>query len=219
MKIQAVLKFLRVAASAAVMLGVSVVASGYAHASSIITIDFDDLPGDESSIPNGYSGFNWSSFGALNATTYGGNPSGYLNGQVSPDNVAFNRFEADASFSAVTAFDFFGGYFTAAWNDGLQIVVKGFLGGLETHSQTIFVNTSFPSLIGFNWFGVDKVTFSSSGGIPNEDLNGGGTHFALDNLQVSPVSAVPVPAALPLFASAIGLGGLFAARRRKQNAA
>ncbi len=42
-----------------------------------------------------------------------------------------------------------------------------------------------------------------------------GTGFSLTGQEFASVSAVPVPAALPLFASALGLAGLFGYRRKK----
>jgi hypothetical protein len=42
-------------------------------------------------------------------------------------------------------------------------------------------------------------------------------HFSIDNVSLAP-SAVPIPAAFPLFASALGLGGLFGYRRKRKAA-
>ena len=56
-----------------------------------------------------------------------------------------------------------------------------------------------------------------------EDLHGGGDlnyndlTFVFTNAAVGP-SVVPVPAALPLFASVLGLGGLFGYRRKRKAA-
>ncbi|EPX75735.1 VPLPA-CTERM sorting domain-containing protein [Salipiger mucosus] len=43
-------------------------------------------------------------------------------------------------------------------------------------------------------------------------------HWALDNLSVSAVAAVPLPASLPLLGAAVGAFGLFGARRRRKAA-
>src|SRR5690242_5882980 len=78
-------------------------------------------------IMNGYAGLQWQNF-YVSDTRYGPYPSdGYKNGTVSPNNVAFNANGTPASLSGPT-FDLNSGYFTGAWNDGLQIRIQGFVG-------------------------------------------------------------------------------------------
>jgi len=172
-----------------------------------IVLTFDDL-GTGGAVSNGYGGLNWSNYNILHAVNYQ-KPSGYFNGLVSGDYVAFNNSAFTASVSSATPFDLNSAYFTAAWNTGLNVTVKGFFNSAETYSQTFTVDTDAPTLINFNFLGIDRATFSSSGGI-NAGLSGGGEHFAVDNMTVN---AVPEVSMYPLL---LGLGSLcFAAAGRR----
>ena len=202
------------ALTTAVIAGIALVASSSAKAE---TLTFDDLS-NYAPVPNGYGGLNWNNFNALNTVqelAYDG-PNGYTNGVVSSPNVLYNVDANPASISSPTAFTLNSGEFTAAWNDGLQVLATA----LNTttnqfYFQTFTVNTSGPTLETFNWANINEVTFSSYGGT-SAGFDGSGEHFALDNLSVS---AVPLPAALPMFSAALlGLAGLGANARRKRAA-
>jgi hypothetical protein len=150
-------------------------------------ITFDDLPtpvSGRSLIPNGYAGLQWQNFGYEDGSL---NPhSGYFNAIVSQNNVAFNGFGNPALISD-GSFNLNSAYLTGAWNDGLQVEVQGFVGATLTYDNTYTVNTTGPTLINFNYLGVDEVNFISSGGTPNPAYisYGGGTNFAMDNLSVT----------------------------------
>ena len=189
---------------------------GTAHATAI---GFDDLASG-SAINNGYNGLDWNNFYALDGTNYSN--SGYQNGVVSPNNVAYNAYGNDASISVASGtFTLSSGYFTAAWNDGLNIDVTGFNSGTQIDQTTLVENTSGPKFETFNWSGIDTVTFHSFGGTPNAQFsgNGIGTHFALDNLTVNG-SATPAPEPSSVAAMGFGAFGLLAltAFRRKRTA-
>ena len=196
-------------------------------------ITFDDLAPpvfehnyNAEQIPNGYQGLTWSTyFWVLDTTSYQNwyPSSGYENGTVSQDNVAFNFAENDVSFSSATPFTLNSFYLTAAWQNQLNVQIDASLGGTSVYSMLWQVGTSGPtSFISPNVL-ADLVTFHSEGGtdagfIANDGNPGCCTHFAIDNLSVD-VNSVPLPAALPLFASGlVGLGWL-SRRRRKQAAA
>src|SRR4051812_12856297 len=161
---------------------------------------FDDLtpgtlPGHDATyegpIPDGYHGLHWQNFWALD-TSLLTNPSGYLNGVVSLNNVAFNGGGNSALFSTGT-FDLNSAYLGAAWNDGLHVEVQGFTGSTLVYDNTYTVNTAGSTLINFNYLGVDSVKFISSGGTSHGYL-GSGTHFLIDNLVIT----VPEPSAIAL---------------------
>jgi len=178
-------------------------------------ITFDDLPdvGGNIPIPDGYQGFNWNNFFALNAVNYGLNPSGYLNGLVSPNNVAFNGFGNPAAVivSALSGtFDFNSVYLTGVWNDGLNITVEGYLGGVLQNTQTVVVDTTAPTQFTFNYLGIDELVFTSFGGT-NVGFGGEGTQFAMDNLEVNAV--VPEPLTMLGAGAAVAFGAAF--KRRK----
>jgi hypothetical protein len=177
------MKTARVVVMSAVLLTLTLTADARAS-----TLTFDDISGAEiGTIPNGYGGLQWNLMGY----TDGGarfSSSGYENGTVSGDYVAFNEFASVGTVSG-GLFDFTSAYLTAAWNDGLTIVVTGLLSGSSIYTQTVSVDTSGPTLFNFNFLGIDQLTFASSGGV-DAGLDGSGTHFAMDDMTVN-VSSVP----------------------------
>ncbi len=163
-------------------------------------------------------GFSWNNFYTLNSTGSVYDQSGYENGTVSGSYVAYNANGTSASLASFSSFVFNGAYFAGAWNNGLSITVNGFLGGVQTLSETFLVSTNAPLWRSFGWT-VDSLTFSTAGGTPAPGLNGAGTHFAMDNFTYNEVlSPVPEPETYAMLAVGLGLLGAFA-RRRKQNAA
>jgi hypothetical protein len=184
--------------------------AGIALGTTPATITFDELTpsthGDL--IPNGYAGLQWNNFYVLNAVSYIDNPSGYQNAVVSANNVAFNGF-GDPSMVSATAFDLNSAYLGAAWNDGLQVEVQGFVGATLTYDNTYTVNTTGPTLINFNYLGVDEVSFIASGGTLHPGYTGSGTQFAIDNLTLT---LVPEPTLFGLVG--LGAAALMSARPR-----
>jgi hypothetical protein len=177
-------------------------------ASQAAVITFDDLSGGESPIANGYAGLNWNNFWSLDGVHYGS--SGYQNGVVSANRVAFNAYGDPASLSG-NGFSLYSGEFTAAWNDGLQIRADAVFEGGATSSVTFTANTSGPINEVFGWNNLSSVTFTSFGGTAGP-WGFNGEHFALDNLSTA--AAVPESSNLALMVAGLGLVGV-AARRRK----
>jgi hypothetical protein len=168
------------------------------------TLTFDDLSfnGLDGQIPNGYGGLQWNNFFVQN-TAQGTNLlgiSGYFNGLVSPTNVAFNAFGGTASFSASNAFNLDSAYLTGAWNDGLQVEVQGFVGDTLTYDNTYTVSSLGPTLINFNYLGVDEVELISSGGTAH-GYEETGEQFVMDNLTIT----VPEPATVALVGLAVSI--------------
>jgi hypothetical protein len=159
---------------------------GPAYAFGTATLGFDDLPGTIVPIPNGYGNLNWNNFYYLDAVNYYGNPSGYLNGMVSPNNVAFNGFGDPATVysSLVDPFYILSGYITGAWRDGLEINIVGYNAGNPVISGDFLIDSTGPTY--FYATGVvliDSLVITSSGGVnPGYGLDG--TQFALDNLTL-----------------------------------
>lgn len=154
-------------------------------------VGFDDLSGFQTPVPDGYAGLHWSNFADVAGALMGG--PGFARGVVSGPNVAYNVGGASASIStdAGSAFALVGGNFTAASVDNLSIHVVGWLGGnpLAGDDVTFAVGTSGPTLQTFNFIGVDRVTFTASGGAD--------TRFVLDDVELKPV---PEPASVALAA-------------------
>jgi len=187
-----------------IVLGVAFMALP-AIASAQTTIKFDTGLGDLAQIPNGYAGFNWSNFWALNGLTYYGNPSGYQTGVVSPSFIAYNGYAEQASVSSMSTnpFTFNSVYATAAWNTE-NVTFNGWLGGNLLYTDTFGILTSGPVFHTFNWGLVDRVDMVSDGG----------SQVAIDNLTVNGATVTPEPATLLLLAT--GLTGIGALMRRRQ---
>ena len=173
------------------------------HANATL-ITFDDLTDNGSGTPiaNGYAGLNWNNFYVLNAVdlnSFSG-PSGYSAGMVSANNVAFNAFGTEAIISD-SLFILNSAYLTGAWNNNLQVEVKGYNGATLLYDNTYTLSSTAPTLINFNYVGVDNVMFDSFGGTQNPDYSQGhGTQFAMDNLTIN---ATPVPEASTMLAGAL----------------
>jgi hypothetical protein len=151
-------------------------------------IKFDDLPPGELLVPPGYHGLFWGKFTYLDGVHYAGNPSGYQAGVVSPNYVIFGGGTVPCVISA-GMFDFLSAYATAAWNDNLQVEAKGYLKGALIYDQTNTLSATSPTLVQYNFYGVDEVDLTSFGGSLHAGYSGGGELFALDNVTV--VTYVP----------------------------
>jgi hypothetical protein len=200
---------------AAILAAVSLLSSiAAADTAFAATLTFDSLVvgGLSGPIPNGYGGLNWQNLYYTSTTT----PSGYINGTVSPKNVALNAFGAPSSFSASSSFSLDSFYLTGAWNDGLNVEVVGRLNGAPLFSHTFVVDTTGPTFIDLGWTGINEVGFSSFGGTPH-GYSGNGTHFVLDNLTINGLSAVPEPATWAIMVVGfLGLGSAIRASRRRR---
>jgi len=173
---------------------VSCVAVPVLQADPVLT--FDDIPGNQVPVPAGYHGFNWINFDSIDGINYGLNPSGYQAGVVSDNNAIYGVGGETAAMSA-GMFDLISAYATAAWNDNLQMVAKGYIHGTLVYNQTYTLSATSPTLINFNFLGVDEVDFTASGGTRHSGYSGIGTELVLDN-----ISAVTyLPYAPPLIAN------------------
>lgn len=163
--------------------------AGGARGTYAIQGTFDDLAAPEGglTVPNGYLGVNWNNFSYLSGSVAGG---GYIPGTLSPSNCAYNAFANPASISSPDPFDFHSAYLTAAWNDYLQLEVKGYNRGVLAYDQTYTLQATMPTLINFDYLGVTEVDFISSGGTNHPGYTGTGTHFAMDNVLLATGNAV-----------------------------
>ena len=160
----------------------------------IRVLSFDDISSAYNTrfnpIPNGYGGLNWENANYMNTTwelvTYGWN--GYATARTSGIFVAFNTGGRSMSMSLPV-----GQYFqlnslvlSAAWNNNLQMTIKGTRNNVVIY-QTItnLQVASRTTLYTLKWANVDKITFESTGGTPYPGLSGTGTHFVLDNIDIT----------------------------------
>jgi len=175
-------------------------------------ITFNDLnPGSlpghdepwEGPIPNGYDGFTWNNWWVMDTSIAPSDDIGYRNGSVTPPNVAYNGYGTPAFFSS-TPFTLNSAYLTGAWNDGLRVEVQGFVGATLTYDNTYTVNTESPTLISFDYVGVDEVNFITSGGV-NVGYGGSGEQVAMDDLNVT-FTAVPEVSSTAVLVGLAALG-------------
>jgi hypothetical protein len=186
---------------------------GVAASTNAAVITFDDLPEtDAGLIENGYAGFDWTSFGYANKSVLPG--SGYETGVVSGDYAAYNDFAETSSLSG-SLFDFNGAFLTGAWNDGLNIEVKGFLSGAELYSTTVVVNTSIAQWFDFNFLGIDGLSFRAFGGENNILLGGEGEQFVMDNFTINEPASVPESSPIALLL--VGIASLLLGRRMQRS--
>jgi hypothetical protein len=192
---------------------------GVATGATAGVLTFDDITTDpQAPIPDGYGGLIWQNLVALNAAT--ADNSGVSNGRVSGDYVASSDGNSAVTIDSGT-FDFGGAYFTASYNDGLQIEIDGYLDGNLLYSQTITVNTSGPTQFQADYAGVDTVVFTSSGGVPHGFESGSGEGFVLDNFALGQPtgSVVPEPTTVSLLGlGAVGMAGYRLRIRRRTEA-
>jgi hypothetical protein len=158
-------------------------------------ITFDDLPATQARVPNGYGGFSWSEFDYLQVSSYGFNPSGYQAGMISPGKVGFGfPFSSPSSVFSLAPFNFNSAYLTAAWNDNLQLEVKGYAGTTLVYDNSYILSAVTPTLIQFDYSNVNEVDFLPSGGTHHSGYPGSGEQFVIDNLVIQ----TPEPSILSL---------------------
>jgi opacity protein-like surface antigen len=204
-----------------VLKSVLILVASAGMASADTTVTFDDLPmmTGPATIDNGYQGLDWSNFSYRSGTGRGLATSGFSKGTVSGPNVAFNNSSDPSVLSSSTPFNLDSADLTGAWRSGLQLEVKGFKPGDSTPDyDSIYTLTSTgPTLINFDFLGVDKVEFSSFGGASTLTTAVGVVPetFVMDNLTLgrSPVSAPDGGSTMVMFGAAASVIGFL---RKKQ---
>ena len=186
---------------------------GFAGAAGATVLTFDDLAPittEIGTISDGYGGFDWSQMGYTN-TAFDVVGSGYYNGAVSGDYVAYNQWASVATVSDFS-FDFNGAYFTGVWNDGLNVNIQGLSGGTMLYNETIQVDHNGPTWFSANYIGIDQLVLSSYGGT-HVVSGGSGAHFAMDNFTFNETAPVPEPSTILLMGA--GLLGLVGYNRKR----
>jgi hypothetical protein len=189
---------------------------GSAISAQAAVITFDDLPAAElEAIPNGYNGFTWGDSFLTNVSyvhkdTIPG--TGFETGVVSGDYAAFN-FLATTSIISGEQFDFNGAYLTAAWNDGLNIEVTGFLNNLALFTKTIVVSTQQAQWFDFNFLGINSLSLRAWGGT-STDGTVGNDFFVIDNFTFNEPTSVPESSSLALLL--LGAAGILLGRKTRK---
>ena len=154
------------------------------------TITFDDLdPVWSQNLPlyPDYAGLIWTNFSSMcvPAAYPLGYTTGYVTGMVSPEFVVYNDNGGTAEFSSAKPFTFVSAYLTAAWLDGLDITVEGFLDSTLIETTTVKVSPTASQFFTFDYKGVNRVVFTPSGGTQVRGYSGSGTFFVMDNLEIA----------------------------------
>jgi hypothetical protein len=162
-----------------------------------VILDFEEIaaPGGAAFIPDGYGGGNWDNAGVIDGDMF--DNSGYVNVIQSGNASAFNNGAFPMSFTAAgdETFGLLSGYFAAAWNNDLTVVVEGLrdgqvvgtaellLGPQPVEINFIDASSDVDAVAQFDgeFTGLDAFRMSSFGG-SNAGLDGGGSHFTMDDL-------------------------------------
>lgn len=192
----------------AVITGLLILFVGNASAT---LIDFEDLPGDQSAVADGYNGFTWNtgvgSLYSLNGTDYS-TPSGYnvLADALAGDIVLFNAYAyspVEVALVGTGTFELNSLWITSAWDTSLSMTFTGLLDGVEVFSQSYVASNTLAQQVTFNWSGIDMLR-----------INDSGEHFVMDNMVINAnVAEVSEPASIAILA--LGLFGLASRRFKK----
>ena len=189
---------------------------GSAISTQAAVITFDDLPATElDAIPEGYKGLTWGTSFLTNVSYVNKNTlpgTGFETGVVSGDYAAFN-FLATTSVISGEQFDFNGAYLTAAWNEGLNIEVTGFLNNLALFTKTVVVSTERAQWFDFDFLGINSLSLRAWGGT-STDGTAGNDFFVIDNFTIN--ESTPVPESSSLALLLLGAAGILLGRKTKK---
>ena len=192
--------------------------SSFQNAAQATVITFDDLPETTypiywGSIHDGYKSLNWYNFGYLDVNQQNLGITGYQNGVVSNPMVAFNQYGNPGAIYSDTAFTFNNAFLTAAWEEELNVSVRGYLNGAEKYFKNVVLSTSAPTNVLFDFQNVDYLSFYSYGGITLTETDQ--NHFVMDNIVINePLSPLSVPEPSLVILGTLGFLGSFSLRKR-----
>ena len=148
-----------------------------------VVVSFDDLSGG-AVVPVGYHGLTWSNFSCVDGVHYSIR-SGYQVAVVSSNNGAYDVFGYPASMVSTGSFNLISAYLTAAWYDNLLVEAQGYADGMLYYDNTYTLSATNPTLIHFDYFGINRVLFIPSGGTWHAGYGGNGVNFVMDNVTIS----------------------------------
>jgi len=186
----------------ATVLGPVVLCCALSPAASV-TMGFDDIQTSGIYELDYYWGFNWETIRVLNSHWNDPEPSGFANGAVSPENLAFNYAGADGWMRRQNGeeIDFNSAYLISGWRIGLNVDVIGYRDGAQVYQKTITgLSNQTPELYDFGFLNVDEVFFHAYGGTADPDYPFSSTAFGMDDIVfnnvptlIPPGSQVPEP--------------------------
>lgn len=188
----------------------------FVNCTQAAVLTFDDISTNEyGQIPDDYGDFTWNHTSIEGVFYYVDIQqqtvdSGFINGVVSGNYVAFPTSYSHAGIGGIIATDefiFYGAYFTAAWRDSLNVQVDGYFDDNLLYSTTIEIDTTGPTWFQFDYENINKLNFSASGGIQHEGYEYDNTQFVIDDFTY-----IPEPTMILLFT----VGGLLLRKIHKQ---
>ncbi|HUS92660.1 MAG TPA: PEP-CTERM sorting domain-containing protein [Phycisphaerae bacterium] len=187
-----------------------------------VTLTFDDLsPATHEPLSNGYQGFNWDNFRVLNTHWYDPKPSGFKQGAVSGNNLAFNYQGNDAWMSRVggAEFDFVSAWLISGWRIDLDLDVVAYRDGAIVDQTTINdLSNQASAQYAFNFLNIDALHFHAYGGAADSTMAYSSTGFGMDDVVLNDVPTVPpnlVPEPMTVLALLLSAGGVAGYVRRR----
>lgn len=177
--------------------------SSFQNNANATLITFDDLPATTypiywGNIEDGYASLNWYNFDYLDITQQNLGVTGYQNGVITDPMVAFNQFGNPAAIYSDNSFTFNSVYLTSAWEEDLNVIVRGYNNGNEKYYRNVVLSTSNPQKVIFDFQDINYLSFDSFGGITVLPMDQ--NHFVMDNLTINePITPVPEPSSVFLY--------------------
>ncbi len=165
-------------------------------------IDFNNLPGNGSAVPNGYDGFNWYNFYDMSMNRIldptatippGGSPP------MGNQNFAFDHAGSASAFSTGAGeFSFQSAWFESMRTAPVALEVEGVLNGAVVGSKIIVLTGGAPQLQTFDWSGINEVRFIPIA--PAANTLGSG-QFLMTNVVIN--ASTPEPSSILLLGSSL----------------
>lgn len=177
--------------------------AGFGMATAAV-LGFEDLPGGDTPVPNGYGGFNW------NASTQVGSILGHVVGYgyaagTIGDVSTYNWYgdtPTDITLAVPGSFTFYGAQFTSAFYDQ-DLTFQGLFNGKLLYSSAAYpISPASPLWIELDWSGINDLR------IFNEAAGGG--QWCMDNFTYD--DSLPEPSTMLLICA--GLAGIGICRMR-----